>query len=449
MKKIIMNVISVIMAVALVLVPLSTTPAKAANDAEVVARFTYSGQVYEYDTLSQAIADASTVGNLTVYLVSNYTLPADLEIPSNVTVTIPTSADYNDTNVGAANVDGIGTTASAYVTLTVPKGVTLDVKGTLLVAGNQQGSVPKTGFLTGSYGAIDLEGDIVVGGKLYARGEISGAGTVTANNGGSVYQRFEINDWRGGNASQGAYDEKVFPFNLYSLKGISSKEVYNSGSALYGQAYITASIFGTRIGLNVEVPYVGNNEDDYLVFSSGNGSIDFVDDGDITTVSINNISLRTSNLTFNYPFASISSENLIAPFGYNTNVALENGGELIVRTMLKFLPGCTFTVEEGSTLNISKDAAMYFYSEGVYQKAWCDYSGEWGYENAAVLNVTGGTVNNEGILASSSESFDNILGLGTITSGGDATVDEVTQSGTSVTVVHVPFYKAVLPTPAE
>ena len=420
MKKIIMNVISVIMAVALVLVPLSTTPAKAANDAEVVARFTYSGQVYEYDTLSQAIADASTVGNLTVYLVSNYTLPADLEIPSNVTVTIPTSADYNDTNVGAANVDGIGTTASAYVTLTVPKGVTLDVKGTLLVAGNQQGSVPKTGFLTGSYGAIDLEGDIVVGGKLYARGEISGAGTVTANNGGSVYQRFEINDWRGGNASQGAYDEKVFPFNLYSLKGISSKEVYNSGSALYGQAYITASIFGTRIGLNVEVPYVGNNEDDYLVFSSGNGSIDFVDDGDITTVSINNISLRTSNLTFNYPFASISSENLIAPFGYNTNVALENGGELIVRTMLKFLPGCTFTVEEGSTLNISKDAAMYFYSEGVYQKAWCDYSGEWGYENAAVLNVTGGTVNNEGILASSSESFDNILGLGTITSGGDA-----------------------------
>ena len=446
MKKIIMNVISVIMAVALVLVPLSTTPAKAANDAEVVARFTYSGQVYEYDTLSQAIADASTVGNLTVYLVSNYTLPADLEIPSNVTVTIPTSADYNDTNVGAANVDGIGTTASAYVTLTVPKGVTLDVKGTLLVAGNQQGSVPKTGFLTGSYGAIDLEGDIVVGGKLYARGEISGAGTVTANNGGSVYQRFEINDWRGGNASQGAYDEKVFPFNLYSLKGISSKEVYNSGSALYGQAYITASIFGTRIGLNVEVPYVGNNEDDYLVFSSGNGSIDFVDDGDITTVSINNISLRTSNLTFNYPFASISSENLIAPFGYNTNVALENGGELIVRTMLKFLPGCTFTVEEGSTLNISKDAAMYFYSEGVYQKAWCDYSGEWGYENAAVLNVTGGTVNNEGILASSSESFGNILGLGTITNGGDATVDEVTQSGTSVTVVHVPFYKAVLPT---
>ena len=446
MKKFIMNVISVIMAVALVLVPLSTTPAKAANDAEVVARFTYSGQVYEYDTLSQAIADASTVGNLTVYLVSNYTLPADLEIPSNVTVTIPTSADYNDTNVGAANVDGIGTTASAYVTLTVPKGVTLDVKGTLLVAGNQQGSVPKTGFLTGSYGAIDLEGDIVVGGKLYARGEISGAGTVTANNGGSVYQRFEINDWRGGNASQGAYDEKVFPFNLYSLKGISSKEVYNSGSALYGQAYITASIFGTRIGLNVEVPYVGNNEDDYLVFSSGNGSIDFVDDGDITTVSINNISLRTSNLTFNYPVASISSENLIAPFGYNTNVALENGGELIVRTMLKFLPGCTFTVEEGSTLNISKDAAMYFYSEGVYQKAWCDYSGEWGYENAAVLNVTGGTVNNEGILASSSESFDNILGLGTITSGGDATVDEVTQSGTSVTVVHVPFYKAVLPT---
>ena len=446
MKKIIMNVISVIMAVALVLVPLSTTPAKAANDAEVVARFTYSGQVYEYDTLSQAIADASTVGNLTVYLVSNYTLPADLEIPSNVTVTIPTSADYNDTNVGAANVDGIGTTASAYVTLTVPKGVTLDVKGTLLVAGNQQGSVPKTGFLTGSYGAIDLEGDIVVGGKLYARGEISGAGTVTANNGGSVYQRFEINDWRGGNASQGAYDEKVFPFNLYSLKGISSKEVYNSGSALYGQAYITASIFGTRIGLNVEVPYVGNNEDDYLVFSSGNGSIDFVDDGDITTVSINNISLRTSNLTFNYPFASISSENLIAPFGYNTNVALENGGELIVRTMLKFLPGCHFTVKEGSTLNISNNGAMYFYSEGVYQKAWCDYSGEWGYENAAVLNVTGGTVNNEGILASSSESFGNILGLGTITNGGDATVDEVTQSGTSVTVVHVPFYKAVLPT---
>lgn len=445
MKKFNMIALAVVMALSLIVAPVAPIEADAANDADVVAKIIVGETVYEFDSLSEAVTVAASENNLTVYLASNYTLPADLEIPSNVTVTIPTSDAYNDDEDGSANVDDEGTTGSAYVTLTVPAGVTLDVQGTLLVAGNQQGDVPKTGFLTGDYGAINLEGDIAVSGKLYARGEISGAGTVTVNNQGSVYQRFEIADWRGGNASLNAYNDKVFPFNLYSVKGISSKEVYKSGASLFGQAYITATVFGTRLGLNVEVPYIGSSKDEYLVLTSGSGSIDFVDDGDTTTISINNVSLETGDLSFNYPFASISSKNLVAPFGYKTNVALENGGELIVRTKLKFLPGCTFTVGENSTLNIMPDSEVYFYSEGVYQKAWCHYSGEWGYGKAAVLNVTGGTVINNGTLGSSSETFDNILGLGTITSGGETIVNEVTQSGTSVTVVPVTFYEAVLP----
>ena len=460
MKKFIMNVISVIMAVALVLVPLSTTPAKAANDAAVVARFTYSGQVYEYDTLSQAIADASTVGNLTVYLVSNYTLPADLEIPSNVTVTIPTSADYNDTVTGVNNVSGNGTSGSPNVTLTIPVGLTLDVKGTLLVAGNQQSTQPRSGFLTGSYGAIDLQGSIVVetGGKLYARGEIMSTGettgTVTAKSGSSVYERFQIADWRGGTASQNAYeDDNIFPFSLFELGGITANSVFMNGSNLFGQAFIYAAGQGNDVTVFYLTAEPGSEgETSLLQFTDKtrtDDNITFTHAGDETTLTVNG-HVATGDLTFTYQVIifnyTISSRGLECPFGYHTNIVVANGGTVDVNSKLVFLPGCDVTLEGNGAINVPAGSEINFFGANTYKT---DYylgnAADWNVNAPATLTIgTSANVNvaDTGILSSTDPTFGNFFGRKFSETGKTVIVKEAIQAtgSTAYTVAEVTFY---------
>lgn len=447
--------------------------ASAADEEGNVAQFTYRGTVYAYPTIAEAIEDAGYFGNPDIYVTASHTLPGPLTIPANQKVVIPTSSDYNDTNTGVNNVNSGIASGKANVTLTIPKDVTLTVNGTLLVAGNQQSTTGNSGFRTGDYGAITLGGTIDVGsgGVLYARGLIDGTGSVNIANGGTVYERFEIADWRGGRASESAFNQHIFPFNLYQLGGISCDLVVKPGAFVYGQSYIYAATLS--YGAVINVPYVGNADHtgtDYdvkgsiFVFSNPDateGSLTFSnsDDGK-TTITIKDVTAETGNISyvvkiFGFDLYNFSSEDTDCPFGYKTDVVLSNS-TVDIKTKVKILPGSSFTVGAGSTLNITDKSAMYFYGADTYKATYCQsIPAGWDVNLPAVLQVDGGTVTNQGILASSSlgETIDNIKGLGEITKGEEVTVNEVTQSGTSVTVVPVPFYKAVLPTtdptPAE
>ncbi len=428
------RVAAVLLAFILTFGCIGVVPARAAEPN--IAQFTTSsGEVRSYTSLSTAITAASLFGRPTIYLTGNYTLPGDLAIPALQTVVIPTSDAYNDTETGVANVSGNGTTGEAHVTLTVPDGVNLEVNGTLLVAGNQQSTQPRTGFLTGAYGAINLEGNLIVNGTLYARGEISGTGTVTANKGGTVYQRFQIADWRGGTESQNAYtdsdgeeegDHRVFPFNLYDLGGITANQTYMNGSSLYGQAYVRASIFQ----FNINVPYFNTLDDDeYLVkFTGDGGSIHMSRDGDLTTITIDGAALTSGGLTFSSYGYDFNSKGLECPFGYNTKVELVNGSVLNVQTLLKILPGCTMTVDETSTLDVTSAGAMYFYAEKTFSENYFfhPYGTTWDYDAAATL-TNSGTVTVEGILGSTDVNFSNITGTN-LTANDTVTIYEYQQN---------------------
>ncbi|MFR0795713.1 MAG: hypothetical protein ACLSHG_04685 [Oscillospiraceae bacterium] len=54
------------------------------------------------------------------------------------------------------------------------------------------------------------------GGSLYAWGFVVGSGSVTAESGGTVWEWFQIDDFRGGTAS-GAMGNGVFPFSQYCI----------------------------------------------------------------------------------------------------------------------------------------------------------------------------------------------------------------------------------------
>ncbi len=440
-KKISRKTMSLIVAFAMMLCLAST--ALATSDAEVpagkVAYNDFSEQYY--DTLEEALESADS--DETVVLVTDYTLKKSVEVKAGVRLLIPTSDAWNDTETGANNVPNNGTTGSAYVTLTIPADYTLKVSGTLLVAGNQQSTQPRSGFLTGYYGAVNLEGSIEVekGGTLYARGEIAGIGngTVTAVSGSTVYQRFQIADWRGGTASQSAYYAGVFPFSLFELGGITANVVIENGATLYGQCYIYANSQEN----DVTVYYIGPNG--LLQFTSTTGNVAFTHNGTDTTININS-AVKTGNLTFTLsvfgiPY-SISSSGLECPFGYHTNITVNSSGSVDINSKLKFLPGCDVTINEGGTVTINEGMEMNFFGKGTYKDTfYLGNAASWDVDDPATLHVNG-TLTISGVLSSSDETFSNLTGRTFTATGTTVNIKEAIQSvgSTAVTYETVPFY---------
>ncbi len=382
------KVLAVIMALVMLVCCMSVTALAddpVEGEEKYVAYIPVEGEeTMKFTSLAAALKAVEEYTDITIYLAGNDELTDNMIIPAGITVIIATSENYEaDNTTKGNNISGGVNPKDAFATLTIPSEFTLTVNGTLIVAGNQQGSNPRTGFLTGDYGAVDVEGGLIVNGSLYARGDVytKTTGKVTANENAKVYQRLEISDWRGGTAASIAYLAKIFPFNLYELSGISTELICNNGTTLYAQAFIYAS----DQGISVNVPYLASNGDGMIRFSGTGGDVRFTKANDITNITIN-ANLETGNLSFeedvdgeSYP---IDSSGLVCPFGYHTNLLINKGSSVTVKTLLKFLPGCQVTVEEGASLAIGEiienedgtktttEGAAYFYTAADYSNTF-------------------------------------------------------------------------------
>lgn len=424
----------------------------ATNDQTTVAVVNVGGTWQDFPVLNDALAVSAAI-NQPAYLATDYEFKDGDKIPAGATLIIPTNDDHDDTEDGNNDkhtVDPQG----AFRTATIPEGVNLLVEGKLIVAGNQQGGVPQTGFLFGKYGAINLLGTMTVSGELYARGEIDGTGSVDVLSSGTVYQRFEISDWRGGNASLRAYTvEGVYPFNLYEANGLNVTTNYANGATLIGQSYIYSDQRGhgaistvTMLGKNGLISYVSDDSQVTFTHDPTTGIATASVTGEVKTGSIT-VYVETQ-FGIDIPLTSTYG---IGPFGYKQNVVLQDGAIFNVSNQLKVLPGCTITVEANATINAEK--GMYFYTAGGYNRSWNNAG--WPPANSnigdAMLDVkAGGHV--IGTFGSTTDNLSNITGLGELIATGKATVKEVTQSGTSVSPVEVTFQTvnlSVTATPAE
>ena len=361
--------------------------ASAVDEDEIVYNSTWD--IY-YSTFEEAFDEADD-GDV-FYLTSNYTLEDSLTIPEGVVLVVPTDATFSDSGTGNNASGSIQPGVAAY-TMTIPSGKTLTVEGTLIVAGNQQSGGGTTGCLTGNYGKVVANGDISVadGGELYARGEIAGAGSVTASSGSSVYQLFQIYDWRGGSQSVAAVQNGVFPFSLYEFNNITATTYYNNGSSLISQFYVYAEnndITGQAIiiGQNGMLDFSANSvSTEYIRFTYGNGRITAGVYGDVESGAI----------TVSAMGYTISSAGAILPFGYNLDPYVSANGSLTIGSGLKVLPGCSFDIDGDIIVNSSGE--LYFY--GANYSSTYNYAG-WSTTTPATLDVAG-TLTNNGIVAAS------------------------------------------------
>lgn len=375
-----------------------------ADVAEPVYNETYNAY---YSTLDEALAE-SEEGDV-IFVMGDCDMSSSAIIPAGVTVTVASNSALND-SLNGNNVRGNVSTGNAYATLSIPTGVTLTVNGTLLVAGNQQSTQPKSGCLTGDYGAITLDGNIIVNGKLYARGMITGEGNVIANSGSSVYQLFQIDDWRGGTGSFFSNYYSVFPFNLYEIKNIQTDVAYMYGSELIGQTYIYAG----GSGYAPEVCIIGANG--LLHLNSGYITTSYSSN---TLTAIINGAVQTGDISLSISGTTYSSSGLILPFGYNMDVEISANSTLTINNKIKLLPGCDI-VNNGSMV-IPSNGALYVYNAVDYLPSY-NFAGWGGTANATVTGT--GNVTHAGSYAQSNSS-------------GSLSVPEFKQSG--YTRVYVPF----------
>ena len=375
----------------------------------------------KYYTPEEAI-DKATSGTLTVMTTSTfayqqevkskYYSAIDYTIESGVTLLMP--FDANDTRgyvpgAKAGNEDyytntpdstlvHLRATDTPYLTLTIPSGISLVVKGTFTVGaktGDKSGSnVPQNEICAFAKLIVETGATITFdSAKFNAYGYVVGGGTIYANGSSAVIETLYIVDWPGGSAAGGMYtggqslgvfdlfgsEVKVdhptmFPFKNYEVNSNQVRTVYSYGSSLQGMAKIATnklSVSIVTIDAQTNVGYLGiigsgnANTGLFRILSSGatitkacvNGKTIFTFDGSIADgYSSLNVKVATTSISLNTSYVSLpipSTFDIIINSGTFTqsyNWQLESGATLNIKAGAEYVLNSTVVLSNGAKL---------------------------------------------------------------------------------------------------
>ena len=315
-------------------------------------------------TANTAFASADTLSLLNgVYSAEggHYT------VKEGVTLLVPFDANYSTspeeiirgTNAKEAN---------AYVSLTVPGNIQINVFGTLMVNAKRASSGAKTSTVY-LYGAMEVQEGATIqienGATLEAIGYIFGKGSIVAKSGSKVYETFNMYGWKGGTISLNIKNN-VFPLNQYTLNSLIVKTRFEAGSDYQARACITVGkeIFGIFIGKDffAEASFASVNDTSFIQLTSGYFE-KYVDEttGDVHfdlhgTVAFNNLEVSLSTY-------SISTEGVQVPIPGHFKINIAEGTTTISSgVQLKLLPGAEVSVGAGAKLVVQ--GSLYSYGEG-------------------------------------------------------------------------------------
>lgn len=391
-----------------------------------------------YEGLDNALEAVGSSG--TMVLASSGTLPeGEITIPSGVTFLIPYKAGTNsvptetrtveggwDSTWEYANVNFISALThgeAAMADILLPnKGVnyklavsaetTLNVEGSLVIGGQiGSGHYPKNktlgvaGGTVGDHANVELKGIINVqnGGILSACGYVLGDGNVNVASGGTLYQPVTFMDHRSGHYAAISNNDKIFPYNRYTLQNIQSDIHMVSGAIMKGYADIytqTTSVkeLGGIVAITVperhNVTCVTFIDDSGALINLARGTLDIAYDatryandtahnadglydrvGTTTLDFSGDVDLGKFTLKINVADSdyNLSSQTDYFPVPYNYNINL-NDGEYVIANKLKLIPGSTMTVGENATLTVTANFAVMdgFRDHNVYGQSASD-----------------------------------------------------------------------------
>lgn len=262
--------------------------------------------------------------------------------------------------------------------LTLASGAKLSVQGKILVGGESSNanSTSFQGATQGAYSEIRLlEGsalNLIEGGTLDNYGYITGEGEFTVASGAKLLSPMVVRDFRGGSNMLVTTLHGISPFNQFDLPNILVPHVVFSGAEVYGHMSFYAE--GKHIDRNVVLISSAETGNSLVRLFEGSmkitntASYDSSANSDIADLSrrfVNTTAFELSgkaetgyiHFDASRELIDFSTKALFFAIPHGHSVTIKEGGELTVNSYLKLLPGATFIVEKGASMNIGKQYA--------------------------------------------------------------------------------------------
>lgn len=350
-----------------------------------------------YYTIEDAIAEANKNGG-TIIVVNNTTFAdstvrsiygdsTTYKLESSVTLLLPynsgiTSADANvaDNTKSAQKYADENEATYLKVQLTVPEGITIESFGRISIgAVLGTASAGQSGHTSGDYAQLNLNGNLNLKGaaNLDCYGYIKGNGKVTANDSAVITMPFVVRDFKGGTYTTGAYQVlgsyKQAPFNQYEMPNIQTDMRINYGASLKARASLyaggkhnttTADMIGSGSGVIrlEEGSYIETSFDPITnrsLYTNDTASGNTTAAGYTTVKIYGGASDSALELKINVGIdVTISTKGVFLGIPYNFRFEFYNG-DYNINMQYKLLPGSSFVVGEGATVNINNNMILY------------------------------------------------------------------------------------------
>ena len=366
------------------------TAAKAAlnidSDCTITARFaSKTAALFEtggqrFDDLGDAVSYAQANSQSKITLATNGSISGTYTIPTGITLLIPfDEAGTLYTDAPAA----IRTTPASkpFRTLTMSEGTSITVNGAISLGGRYfAAGGGQQGRPVGDYGYIKMADNSSItvknGGKLYAWGFISGSGSVLAESGATVYEFYQIADFRGGSATSGM-GHGVFPFSQYFVQNIEVPLTLNAGAneQVYSGVYASSTTFTTAIN------FIGDTG--MFKVESGSFTKDYDEKTDRLVFTVNGeAALNTLSLTL--AGMDVNSESYVLPITNNITINIQSGN-VTINQDAALLAGVEVNIAEGAGLTVANGKSIYIYD----RDEWVAQNFVTGGKFKAVLNAPG------------------------------------------------------------
>ena len=346
-----------------------STSAKAAlnieNDCTITARFaSKTAALFEtggqrFDDLGDAVSYAQANSQSKITLATDGSISGTYTIPAGITLLIP----FDEAGTLYTDAPAAIRTAPAskpFRTLTMSDGASITVNGAISLGGRYYAAGGREqGRPVGDYGYIKMADNSSItvknGGNLYAWGFISGSGSVLAESGATVYEFYQIADFRGGSASSTIANggKKVFPFSQYFVQNIEVPLTLNAGAneQVYSGVYAKSTTYTTSIN------FIGNNG--MFKVESGSFTKDYDEKTDRLVFTVNG-EAALNTLSLKLASMSVNSASYVLPITNNITINIQSGN-VTINQDAALLAGVEVNIAEGAGLTVANGKNIYFY----------------------------------------------------------------------------------------
>ena len=346
----------------------ATTALNIESDCTVTAKFvSKSLALFEtggqrFDDLGDAVSYAQANRQSKITLATDGSISGTYTIPTGITLLIPFDAAgtlYTDAPAAIRTTPA----SKAFRTLTMSEGTSITVNGAISLGGRYfAAGGSQQGRPVGDYGYIKMADNSSItvknGGKLYAWGFISGSGTVLAESGATVYEFYQIADFRGGSASSNMH-HGVFPFSQYFVQNIEVPLTLNAGAneIVYSGVYAMSTTYTTAIN------FIGDTG--MFKVESGSFTKDYDEKTDRLVFTVNGeAALNTLSLTL--AGMDVNSASYVLPITNNITINIQSGN-VTINQDAALLAGVQVNIAEGAGLTVANGKNIYFYDSDEWK----------------------------------------------------------------------------------